>query len=58
MMGTFRELLPLLHLNIKTKAANRDSKTRSGFANHYAIYVLIEDYLNGGFDTNSGYVAK
>ena len=43
------------YLNIKTKAANRGSKSRSGFANHYAIYVLIEDYLNGGFDTNGGY---
>ena len=46
------------YLNIKTKAANRGSKSRSGFANHYAIYVLIEDYFNGGFDTNGGYVAK
>lgn len=37
---------PLLqYLNIKTKAANRGSKSRAGFANHYAIYVLIEDYL-------------
>ncbi|TXL02662.1 restriction endonuclease, partial [Methylococcaceae bacterium CS3] len=37
------------YLNIKTKAANRGSKSRAGFANHYAIYVLIEDYLNGNF---------
>lgn len=43
------------YLNIKTKAANRGSKSRSGFANHYAIYVLIEDYLNGNFDQNRGY---
>ncbi|MDP1125380.1 hypothetical protein Q5O12_28070, partial [Klebsiella pneumoniae] len=35
------------YLNIKTKAANRGSKSRAGFANHYAIYVLVEDYLNG-----------
>ena len=34
----------LQYLNIKTKAANRGSKSRAGFANHYAIYVLIEDY--------------
>ena len=39
----------------KTKAANRGSKSRAGFANHYAIYVLVEDYLNGGFDKKGGY---
>jgi hypothetical protein len=43
------------YLNIKTKAANRGSKSRAGFANHYAIYVLVEDYLNGGFDKKSSY---
>lgn len=43
------------YLNIKTKAANRGSKSRAGFANHYAIYVLIEDYLNGGFNKNGDY---
>lgn len=43
------------YLNIKTKAANRGSKSRAGFANHYAIYVLIEDYLNGGFNENKDY---
>jgi hypothetical protein len=43
------------YLNIKTKAANRGSKSRAGFANHYAIYVLIEDYLNGNFDKNGDY---
>ena len=37
----FSELLQ--YLNIKTKAANRGSKSRAGFANHYAIYVLVED---------------
>lgn len=45
----------LQYLNIKTKAANRGSKSRAGFANHYAIYVLIEDYLNKGFDSNNSY---
>lgn len=43
------------YLNIKTKAANRGSKSRAGFANHYALYVLVEDYLNGRFDTRGGY---
>lgn len=39
----------LQYLNIKTKAANRGSTSRAGFANHYAIYVLVEDYISGGF---------
>lgn len=43
------------YLNLKTKAANRGSKSRAGFANHYAIYVLVEDYLNGGFANKGGY---
>ena len=42
-------------MNIKTKAANRGSKSRAGFANHYAIYVLIEDYLNKGFNKKGDY---
>lgn len=42
-------------LNIKTKAANRGSKSRASFTNHYAIYVLVEDYLNGGFDKGKIY---
>ncbi|MBN2593157.1 MAG: hypothetical protein JXA81_06600 [Sedimentisphaerales bacterium] len=45
----FNESELLQYLNIKTKAANRGSKSRSGFANHYAIFVLVEDYINRGF---------
>ena len=45
----------LQYLNIKTKAANRGSKSRAGFANHYAIYVLIEDYIKNGFHQRNGY---
>lgn len=45
----------LQYLNIKTKAANRGSKSRAGLANHYAIYVLIEDYLNKRFHVKNGY---
>jgi len=42
---------PLLqYINIKTKSAQRGSKSRSSFANLYAIYVLIEDYIAKGFD--------
>ncbi len=45
----------LQYLNIKTRAANRGSKSRAGFANNYAIYVLVEDYLKQGFHQNKGY---
>ncbi|MGB1280939.1 MAG: hypothetical protein ACPG5V_13340 [Vibrio cyclitrophicus] len=45
----------LQYLNIKTKAANRGSKSRAGFANHYAIYVLVEDYIAGGFHESGNY---
>lgn len=37
------------YLNSKTKAANRGSKARGAFANHYAIYVVVEDYVKKGF---------
>ena len=41
---------PLLgYLNLKTKAANRGSKARGAFANHYALYVVIEDYIQSGY---------
>lgn len=45
----------LQYINIKTKAANRNSKSRASFANHYAIYVLIEDYVNHDFDKTGDY---
>lgn len=45
----------LQYINIKTKAADRSSKSRAGFANHYALYVLIEDYLDHGFDHEPNY---
>ncbi len=39
----------LQYINIKTKAANKGSKSRPGLANHYAIYVLVEDYVSKGY---------
>jgi len=45
----------LQYLNLKTKAANRGSKARAALANHYAIYVLVEDYLNQEFHNKGGY---
>lgn len=40
------------YLNNKTKSANRGSKSRGSFANHYAVYVLVEDYISKGFVDN------
>ncbi|MBR4838842.1 MAG: restriction endonuclease [Bacteroidales bacterium] len=45
----------LQYLNIKTKSAQRGSKSRSSFANLYAVYVLVEDYINHGFDRKGKY---
>ena len=47
---------PLLqYLNIKTRSATRGSKARSSFANLYAVYVLVEDYLKHEFDQTGTY---
>ncbi len=47
---------PLLqYVNIKTKSANRGSKSRSSFANLYAMYVLAEDYLAKGYAKRADY---
>lgn len=45
----------LQYINIKTKSASRGSKSRSAFANHYAVYVLVEDYVKKGFHEKAGY---
>ena len=45
----------LQYLNMKTKAANRGSKSRASYANIYAIYVLVEDYINGNFSKDNPY---
>lgn len=43
------------YINEKTRSANRGSKSRSSFANLYAIYVIVEDYIANEFDKKSGY---
>jgi hypothetical protein len=45
----------LQYLNIKTRAATSGSKARASFANHYAIYVLVEDYVKKGFHQTGTY---
>uniref|UniRef100_A0AB33JE51 Restriction endonuclease n=1 Tax=Prevotella sp. GTC17262 TaxID=3236797 RepID=A0AB33JE51_9BACT len=47
--------LLIQYINEKTKSASKGSKSRSSFANLYAIYVIIEDYIAHGFDTDSMY---
>ena len=45
----------LQYLVHKTKSANKGAKARGSFANLYAIYVIIEDYRNNGFDKSGNY---
>lgn len=50
------EASPLLqYVNLKTRSANSGSKARGSFANLYALYVLVEDYLSNGFDRGGNY---
>ena len=43
------------YINEKTRSAGRGSKARSSFANLYAIYVIVEDYLDNNFDQKGDY---
>jgi hypothetical protein len=43
------------YINEKTRSAGRGSKARSSFANLYAIYVILEDYLDNDFDQKGDY---
>jgi hypothetical protein len=45
----------LQYLNVKTRSASRGSKSRGSFANIYAVYVLVEDYLKNNFDKKKNY---
>jgi hypothetical protein len=47
--GIFNNSPLLGYLNLKTKSANSGSKARGAFANHYALYVVIEDYIQNGY---------
>jgi hypothetical protein len=48
----------LQYIEIKTRSANRGSKSRSSYANLYALYVVIEDYLAKGFDRKKNYSTR
>jgi hypothetical protein len=43
------------YINEKTRSANKGSKSRSSFANLYAIYVIIEDYIVNEYDKKGDY---
>lgn len=47
--------LLLQYLVHKTKSANKGAKARGSFANLYAIYVIVEDYLANDFDQTGNY---
>ena len=51
----FERNLLIQYLNEKTRSANRGSKARGSFANLYAIYVIIEDYIAKGYDKKGNY---
>lgn len=45
----FESSLLIRYLNLKTQSATRGTKSRSSFANIYALYVLVKDYISKGF---------
>jgi len=51
----FEKSLLIQYLNEKTRSVNRDSKARGSFANLYAIYVIIEDYIAKSYDKKGDY---
>lgn len=51
----FKKSELIQYLNIKTVSADRGSKSRGSFANIYAIYVLIEDYIKNAFHKKGKY---
>jgi len=51
----FEKSLLIQYLNEKTRSANRGSKARGSFANLYAIYVIIEDYIAKKYNKKGDY---
>ena len=51
----FLESPIIQYLNIKTKSASKGSKSRGSFANLYAVYVLVEDYISKNFHKSGKY---
>jgi hypothetical protein len=53
--GIFEKSQLIQYINEKTRSAERGSKSRGSFANLYAIYVIIEDYIGNNFDKKGDY---
>jgi hypothetical protein len=51
----FEKSLLIQYLNEKTRSAGRGSKARGSFANLYAVYVIVEDYIANGYDKKGDY---
>lgn len=45
----------LQYIDKKTVSANKSAKARGSFANLYAIYVVVEDYILKGYNSNNNY---
>ncbi len=45
----------LNYINIKTRSAEKEAKSRGSFGNIYAIYVLLEDYISKDFHNKGNY---
>jgi hypothetical protein len=43
------------YINEKTRSVDKGSKARSSFANLYAIYVLVDDYIEKGYHNDGNY---
>jgi hypothetical protein len=43
------------YINLKTRSANKGSKSRGSFHPLAVIYVLIEDYISKGYNNNTDY---
>jgi len=52
----FEKSLLIQYINEKTRSANKGSKSRSSFANLYVIYVLVEDYVQRGYNEKGDYL--
>ncbi len=46
------------YIDKKTNSVGKSSKARPSFANLYAIYVLVEDYLNNGYYNSGKYIKE
>jgi hypothetical protein len=51
----FEKSLLIQYLNEKTRSACRGSKARGSFANLYAVYLVVEDYISNGYDKKGDY---